>query len=109
MLDNSLDFSGVCTTPITKSKREALPGDVAVEVVRQALLPAGWGQWERSAVHLICLRTGGCVPKRGVLGPDFSVIEGCALDPSEWVRSVRKCTCPQPGVWVLDRGCCSCL
>lgn len=109
MLDNSLDFSGVCTTPITKSKREALPGDVAVEVVRQALLPAGWGQWERSAVHLICLRTGGCVPKRGVLGPDFSVIEGCALDPLEWVRSVRKCTCPQPGVWVLDRGCCSCL
>lgn len=28
MLDNSLDFSGVCTTPVTKSKRDILPGDV---------------------------------------------------------------------------------
>lgn len=28
MLDNSLDFSGVCTTPVAKSKRDILPGDV---------------------------------------------------------------------------------
>jgi len=28
ILDNSLDFSGVCTTPVTKSKRDILPGDV---------------------------------------------------------------------------------
>lgn len=28
MLDNSLDFSGVCTTPVTKSKRDILQGDV---------------------------------------------------------------------------------
>ncbi|KYO25306.1 cytoplasmic polyadenylation element-binding protein 1 isoform B [Alligator mississippiensis] len=27
MLDNSLDFSGVCTTPITKGKRDLLSGD----------------------------------------------------------------------------------
>lgn len=27
MLDNSLDFSGVCTTPVTKSKCDTLPGD----------------------------------------------------------------------------------
>lgn len=27
MLDNSLDFSGVCTTPVTKSKRDILPGE----------------------------------------------------------------------------------
>lgn len=27
MLDNSLDFSGVCTTPVTKSKCDILPGD----------------------------------------------------------------------------------
>ncbi|PKU34014.1 hypothetical protein llap_15682 [Limosa lapponica baueri] len=27
MLDNSLDFSGVCTTPIRKSKRDILPGN----------------------------------------------------------------------------------
>ncbi|NWZ43206.1 CPEB1 protein, partial [Brachypodius atriceps] len=27
MLDNSLDFSGVCTTPVTKSRCDTLPGD----------------------------------------------------------------------------------
>lgn len=27
MLDNSLDFSGVCTTPVTKSKGDTLPGN----------------------------------------------------------------------------------
>lgn len=45
MLDNSLDFSGVCTTPVTKSKRDVLPGDVfgwvRGEFEGQGLV--GWG------------------------------------------------------------------
>lgn len=45
MLDNSLDFSGVCTTPVTKSKRDILPGDVfgwvGGKLAGQGLV--GWG------------------------------------------------------------------
>lgn len=42
MLDNALDFSGVCTTPVTKSKRDILPGDVF-----------GWVQGELEDLGLV--------------------------------------------------------
>lgn len=68
MLDNSLDFSGVCTTPVTKSKRDILQGDVF-----------GWVQDEFEGLGLA--EVGSCLvgPGEHVVGNLGGVVVGMCL------------------------------